>query len=464
MWEGLDPRYLCEMQLMKLMANIFISFIGGGVLGLPFAFMRAGIFEGTFIMIAVSVLSVKAMLLLIECKEKYKIHVNPTLSSVKVSKGQKYNMVNQSDDNNSDDDSDNGKSSKTSSQRSSRSSSPDRKEIEKITYGDVGQAAMPRCGRILVDFAILTSQIGFCCAYLLFIVKNLETSHPDVSRKFFLAWMLPACFMFTLIRDLKKLSTWTLLAQGLQVSAFIIVVDFDFENSHLIELGNRKEIDFYQLPFFISIAVYCFEGAGMILHLEQSVVERYKSSFKTIFVRVITAITILYVFFGVSGYLSYGEETRDVITFNLDQSDVGWIHWSVFVRVFLCSSLFLTYPLMMFPVTNILKRRISEICGCSPENYAMFLLMRLALVSLTGSIILVVPNFGQVMEIIGATICTHLAFTLPALFHYRMPTKIPLTKSELTWDIGLIITGLFTFVICTYKAVNDLREGFKSEL
>ena len=118
---------------------------------------------------------------------------------------------------------------------------------------------MPRCGRILVDFAILTSQIGFCCAYLLFIVKNLETSHPDVSRKFFLAWMLPACFMFTLIRDLKKLSTWTLLAQGLQVSAFIIVVDFDFENSHLIELRNRKEIDFYQLPFFISIAVYCFE-------------------------------------------------------------------------------------------------------------------------------------------------------------------------------------------------------------
>ena len=94
----------------------------------------------------------------------------------------------------------------------------------------------------------------------------------------------------------------------------------------------------------------------------------------------------------------------------------------------------------------------------------MFLLMRLLLVSLTGSIILVVPNFGQVMEIIGATICTHLAFTLPALFHYRMPTKIPLTKSELTWDIGLIITGLFTFVICTYKAVNDLREGFKSEL
>ena len=117
MWESLTPRILCECGLVKLVANLFISFIGGGVLGLPFAFMKAGILEGTFIMIAVSFLSVKAMLLLIECKDKYRTHVNPTLSSVKVSKGQKYNMVNQSDDNNSDDDSDNGKSSKTSSER-----------------------------------------------------------------------------------------------------------------------------------------------------------------------------------------------------------------------------------------------------------------------------------------------------------------------------------------------------------
>ena len=108
----------------------------------------------------------------------------------------------------------------------------------------------------------------------------------------------------------------------------------------------------------------------MILTIEQSaVVGPYRSSFKTIFVRVITAITILYLFFGVSGYLSYGEETRDVITLNIEQSeDVGLIfglmHWSGIVKVCLCSSLFLTYPLMMFPVTNILKRRISEMCGC----------------------------------------------------------------------------------------------------
>ena len=116
----------------------------------------------------------------------------------------------------------------------------------------------------------------------------------------------------------------------------------------------------------------------MILTIEQSaVVGPYRSSFKTIFVRVITAITILYLFFGVSGYLSYGEETRDVITLNIEQSeDVGLIfglmHWSGIVKVCLCTSLFLTYPLMMFPVTNILKRRISETCRCKDVSAMIY--------------------------------------------------------------------------------------------
>ena len=102
-------------EMAGIVANIFISFIGGGVLGLPFAFMKAGILEGTFIMLAVAFLSVKAMLLLIDCKYMA-IHQNANPSSVKVNKGQKYMPVNQSDDNNSDDD-ENGKSSKSSSQR-----------------------------------------------------------------------------------------------------------------------------------------------------------------------------------------------------------------------------------------------------------------------------------------------------------------------------------------------------------
>lgn len=54
--------------VVRIVANIFISFIGAGVLGLPYAFKEAGLTEGTLIMSVVSYLSVRAMIMLIDCK------------------------------------------------------------------------------------------------------------------------------------------------------------------------------------------------------------------------------------------------------------------------------------------------------------------------------------------------------------------------------------------------------------
>lgn len=55
---------------IKIVANIFISFIGAGVLGLPYAFKRAGLMEGILVMCFVSYFAVKAMILIIDCKYK----------------------------------------------------------------------------------------------------------------------------------------------------------------------------------------------------------------------------------------------------------------------------------------------------------------------------------------------------------------------------------------------------------
>ena len=57
-----------EYSASKVFANVFISFVGAGVLGLPYAFSQAGYAIGTIVMIFVVIISVKAMLLLVDCK------------------------------------------------------------------------------------------------------------------------------------------------------------------------------------------------------------------------------------------------------------------------------------------------------------------------------------------------------------------------------------------------------------
>ena len=74
------------------------------ILGLPFAFKQAGLIEGAVVMTLVAVGSVKAMLLLIECKYKCLSVLVPDLSNVRVSDGKGYTPVKNEDHLSDDDD------------------------------------------------------------------------------------------------------------------------------------------------------------------------------------------------------------------------------------------------------------------------------------------------------------------------------------------------------------------------
>ena len=91
---------------------------------------------------------------------------------------------------------------------------------------------------------------------------------------------------------------------------------------------HPKEFSLDGFPYYFSVAIYCFEGAGMILsleqvngcglwsylllHIPQSLASEVRSQFKSYFVTTILAITTLYITFGAAGYLSYGPATRSV--------------------------------------------------------------------------------------------------------------------------------------------------------
>ena len=54
----------------QVAVNIFISFVGAGLLGLPYAFQRSGWLLGVICLAAVSTGNVYAMLLLVKCRKR----------------------------------------------------------------------------------------------------------------------------------------------------------------------------------------------------------------------------------------------------------------------------------------------------------------------------------------------------------------------------------------------------------
>ena len=72
-------------------------------------------------------------------------------------------------------------------------------------------------------------------------------------------------------------------------------------------------------------------------------------------------------------------------------------------------------------------------------------------VLLTGLIVVRVPNFGQLMALVGASCCTLLAFIMPALMHLVLFRREEDRASKML-DYTLLVLGVSGALIGTYDA------------
>ncbi|EEY54291.1 Amino Acid/Auxin Permease (AAAP) Family [Phytophthora infestans T30-4] len=354
---------------LKSFINTCIAFLGSGVLGLPYAFRKCGILVGFVTLVGVAAVSTYAMMLVVQCKYKLK---------------------------------------------------QQGKTVTK--YGEIGYFAMGQMGSAIVNTALVISQTGFCIAYLIFIASNAH-KFLDVSKQLVVSVCVPPLIGFTLLRHMRELAYVALLADFMCILGLLVVLNIDLgymdiNHDYIEPIGVVSAI-----PFFFGVASYCFEGVGMVLPLENSM--RNKHNFMPILVCTVVIITSLYATFGICGYLAFGNDTDAVITLNFEGSG-GLV---TLVKVFLCLGLFFTYPVMLFPVFEVLQPMVA--CGNKLENpqttQKKGIVLRAGVVLLTAVIAAGVPDFGRFISFIGSTCCSLLAFILPAFFHLRLFSDEPST-------------------------------------
>lgn len=395
----------------KTFANIFIAVVGAGVLGLPYAFKRTGWLMGVLLLLSVSVLTHHCMMLLVYTRRK--------LDSLN-----------------------GGGFSKIGS------------------FGDLGFAVCGSLGRLVVDLFIILSQAGFCVGYLIFIGTTLANLFdPDsptslrhqftrlgseflgVSSKSLYIW---GCFPFQLglnsIKTLTHLAPLSIFADLVDLAAMAVVI---VEDSMIILKQRPDVVAFGGMSLFfygMGVAVYSFEGVGMVLPLESEMKD--KDKFGKVLALGMGFISFIYIAFGFLGYLAFGEDTMDIITANLGAGLISTI-----VQLGLCINLFFTFPLMMNPVFEIVERRFSG--GMYSACLRWLLVLAVTLVALF------VPNFTDFLSLVGSSTCCILGFVLPALFHLLV------FKEEMGWkqwslDMAIVGLGVVLAVSGTWSSLSEI--------
>ncbi|KAL2620147.1 hypothetical protein R1flu_000352 [Riccia fluitans] len=428
------PRGHPLSSVKKTFGNIIIAIVGAGVLGLPYTLKQSGWLAGLLTLTIVAFACFYTMMLLIQCKRKL-----------------------------------------------------ENDEVDWVeTYSDLGLLTYGKAGQFAVDLMIVLTQGGFCVGYLIFIGENLATvfSPSDqvdsnstignqmvdlsgatrVNGEFYsmdgiissvgtawAGWSGKSVYIWIIfflqlvlasIRSLTRLAPFSIFADVANFSAMAFVMSKDVVAVGERGIGNVTAFTgLPSLPFVIGVAIYAFEGFGLVLPLESNM--RDRSKFGPTLAWAMACIAFVYTTFALLGYLAFGDMTRDIVTLNLGDT---WA--TAVVKVALCIGLCFTFPVMMHPVHEVCERRI-----VGSNSYVVRALTTVVAAWLAVS----VPRFGDFLSLVGNSVCCILSFVMPAVIHLHVFSD-DIGSFQYTIDCLLIVFGMFFGVWGTITSIQNLAQ------
>ncbi|XP_042309295.1 proton-coupled amino acid transporter 1-like isoform X2 [Sceloporus undulatus] len=346
-----------------------------------------------------------------------------------------------------------------------------------VDYGDAvmhGLEATPSAwlrnhsiwGRYLVGFFLILTQLGFCCAYFVFLADNLrqvisaangttnncnanETAllMPTMSSQLYILCLLPFVILLVFIQNLKILSIFSMLANLLMFCSLIMIYQYIVRGipdpSHLPLVAPWRTF-----PLFFGTAIFAFEGIGVVLPLENKM--KNPQQFPIILYVGMGIVTTVYLSLGTLGYLRFGTTIQASITLNLPNC---WLYQSV--KLLYSIGIFFTYALQFYvPAEIIIPPALSQV----PERWKLWLnlLLRACLVCVTCLLAILIPRLDIVISLVGSVSSSALAMIIPPLLEICTYSSEGMHPLRIAKDILISVVGFVGFVVGTYESLSEL--------
>ncbi|CCH61861.1 hypothetical protein TBLA_0F03230 [Henningerozyma blattae CBS 6284] len=352
--------------------------------------------------------------------------------------------------------------------------------------------------KFIIVVSVVLSQLGFAGTYVIFTAENIKLVLEHVCNvknlpiEILIFSQLIIFIPLSFLRKISKLAIPTLIANVLTLVGLILVVVLLLQ--HLISQGKINngigpDVIFYfnssQWTTFVGIAIFSFEGVGLIIPVEDSM--RNPEKFPLVLSLVLLVCTAIFMLIGTLGYLTFGKDITPVILSSFNQKNK-------FVSIAqLCYSIaiLLSTPIQLFPVYKMVEEAIfkknknnTAISSTSSEpqdndneeNKAMLTekiilsgrdsnkIKWLKNLSRTTIVLLVtiISYFGsqdlsKFVAIVGSVACIPLIYIYPPFFHLKthsLPNSLNLKfKWRVIIDITLLIFGLLAVLYTSYQSI-----------
>ncbi|XP_039178616.1 vesicular inhibitory amino acid transporter-like [Crotalus tigris] len=326
------------------------------------------------------------------------------------------------------------------------------------TYEDIANSCckrlLPKLGGRVVNATQLMELIMTCILYLVVCGNLLSHSFPTLpmTEK---TWsiiafigLLPCVF----IKTLKVVSRLSLLCSLAHFITIFVVITYCLTQRHRWSWARLKlSVDFEDFLISVGVIIFSYTSQIFLPTLEESMQNPRECGSMLNWTHFLACV--FKTIFAVTALLTWGEETKEVITDNLPSS------LQTSVNLCLLAKALLSYPLPFFTVTKILHAYVSPRDKVNYKSPWLAVLLKSVLLLLTLLMAMFIPHFVLLMGLTGSVTGAVMTFLLPSFFHLKLKWE-KLMPFEKCADISVFILGIFCTLAGLICSIKSLLEAF----
>jgi len=324
----------------------------------------------------------------------------------------------------------------------------------------VASRTFGKMGVFAVGVLICTCQLGIGVAYTCVLVQTL--AEDAILGRHLPTWSLHlgVCVVLCLLSLMRQLKSLAWLSGAALTIYFYMLVALIYFGSLELADGRAMELSSEQwgpprwdhFGLFFGNVMFALCAIVLALYVYEDMQLEDPKKFIPVLACSIGSSSMLYVFVGIFGYLSYGDSIKSVFYLSFPAG-----HPAVTVgEIALIIVITLTYALQMYPVMTVLESATSHFAARSKGHDAAetsqeeqeksgfstaHVGVRLMAVLLTQVVAYAVPSFACVTGYSGCFAVAMLSFILPPLCHAKIH-QYSLPLKHWIINIYLLVTGL----------------------
>lgn len=168
--------------------------------------------------------------------------------------------------------------------------------------------------------------MGICCVYVVFVASNIKETvdnyWTNVDVRIYMTMFLIPFILMLCVKNLKLLAPFSTLAIGLILVGLAIVLYYIFdgirppsEHDAVGAIGNY--------PLYFGTTLFALESVGVVIAVESNMkTPKAYGGYFGVLNQSMIVIVIMYVVFGLCGYLWCGADCKGSVTLNLPKEEM----------------------------------------------------------------------------------------------------------------------------------------------